>query len=93
MVCARVMFGLVPYKLCVQTSEGNLFNCYIKTFTGNVEDLNMPTLVQALQGYKITDVDCGGGEAHTLAVESNGMDVLCVHVCVVCVVCMCVLCV
>ena len=41
-------------------------------FAGSTEDVNIPTLVQALNAYKITDVACGGGEAHTLAVENNG---------------------
>ena len=41
---------------------------------GNAEDKNVPTLVQALGGHKMVDVDCGSGDAHTLALEDNGSD-------------------
>ena len=43
------------------------------TFAGNAEDKNVPALVQPLVGHKIVDVDCGSGDAHTLALEDNGM--------------------
>ena len=37
----------------------------------------MPALVQGLVGHKIVDVDCGSGDAHTLALEDNGTVTLC----------------
>ena len=39
---------------------------------GSVEDRSVPTLVQGLAGHRIVDVDCGSGDAHTLALEDNG---------------------
>ena len=46
--------------------------CTYLCYVGNVEDKNVPTLVQGLVGHKIVDVDCGSGDAHTLALEDNG---------------------
>jgi len=46
---------------------------------GNAEDKNVPALVQALVGHKIVDVDCGSGDAHTLALEDNGTLSLVMH--------------
>ena len=46
---------------------------------GNAEDKNVPALVQALVGHKIVDVDCGSGDAHSLALEDTGMLSLVMH--------------
>jgi len=46
---------------------------------GNAEDKNVPALVQALVGHKIVDVDCGSGDAHSLALEDNGTLSLVMH--------------
>ena len=41
---------------------------------GSTEDKNAPTLVQGLVGHKIVGVELGSGDAHTLALEDNGMN-------------------
>jgi len=58
------------------TEDGALYTwgkgSYGRLGHGNAEDKNVPALVQALVGHKIVDVDCGSGDAHSLALEDNG---------------------
>ena len=39
---------------------------------GNAEDKHIPTIVEGLSGVKIVQVDCGSGDAHTLALDETG---------------------
>ena len=39
---------------------------------GNSEDRLLPTLVVGLSEFHIVGVACGGGDAHTLAVDKDG---------------------
>ena len=39
---------------------------------GNAEDKLIPTKVELLAGIKIIQVNCGSGDAHTLALDETG---------------------
>ena len=64
-----------------------LFLC--SSLTGNTDDCKAPKVIEALKDVKICQVECGKGDAHTTAVDSEGntcMNVLnsvcvCVWVC------------
>ena len=56
-----------PPPSCLPDLVSTLHACI-----GNVEDRNVPTLVEALVRHKMVDVDCGSDDAHTLALEANG---------------------
>lgn len=43
---------------------------------GNQEDKTVPTPVKGLKDHKIVCVSCGSGDAHTVALEDNGNDIL-----------------
>ena len=42
-------------------------------YIGNLEDKTIPTPVRGLSGHKIVGVACGSGDAHTIALEDNGI--------------------
>ncbi len=50
----------------------NIISLSFFSFSGSMDNENVPTLVQELVGHKIVEVDCGSDDAHTLALESNG---------------------
>ena len=41
--------------------------------TGNQEDKTVPTPVKGLKDHRIVCVSCGSGDAHTVALEDNGL--------------------
>lgn len=45
--------------------------CYFYS-VGNAEDKHIPTKVEGLSGINIVQVDCGSGDAHTLALDDEG---------------------
>ena len=45
---------------------------YFLVRPGSSEDQLIPMLVNGLHGYHITDVSCGSGDAHSLALADDG---------------------
>ncbi|XP_019851476.1 PREDICTED: E3 ubiquitin-protein ligase HERC2-like [Amphimedon queenslandica] len=58
------------------TEDGVLYTwgkgSYGRLGHGNAEDKLIPTIVEGLNGVKIVQVDCGSGDAHTLALDDTG---------------------
>ena len=50
-------------------------------FSGNSEDVLVPTLVSGLKGHRVVDVACGSGDAQTLAVTKDGKFLLRRQIC------------
>lgn len=44
----------------------------VYTSSGNAEDKLIPTKVEGLADVNIIQVDCGSGDAHTLALDESG---------------------
>ncbi|EDV24531.1 uncharacterized protein TRIADDRAFT_56425 [Trichoplax adhaerens] len=59
------------------TSNGELYTwgrgSYGRLGHGNSEDRLLPTLVAGLSGSHVVDVACGSGDAHTLAIDKDGI--------------------
>ena len=60
------MFGMTPFK-----NHCALKN-YLPYLEGSSEDHLVPMLVTGLHGYHVTDVSCGSGDAHSLALADDG---------------------